>query len=736
MLAAAVSYGWAGEASTVRVQVDWGLPPDRAVSPAVVYLEGRQARLNPSAQPVLIDQKGMRFIPRVAVLELGGLLIFRNSDPEVHNVNSSSRCCSFNLMVAVGQEVSVKPERPGIMTVLCNIHPQMRASVVVIPGPYWAWVEPGQTEVRLERVPAGSYRVVLFQEQCRSVSTTVEVPDTEETTVKLELIPLVSLSGPLASAEASSPLMPTTWTEVLRRVDETLEQSIAAAAAGDAERAEQQALEAYFRHFEGAHLETAVMLFRGSQQAFALERAFARFWRAAGEAARLPEAEGRRKIAELRNQARWLAAELRKECQHLEQRQVDGPHKVAALLQGNVPNSVGAPGTAVPVHRVLRDLRSALEQVGERYGVGRAPEAASMLAAAYFDLFHQIEPALRASAPNKVLQLEEQFLQLRHKLAAGHLTPEEGRAELGKLYAAVENAAADLRSGQLQILVLAANSFLILFREGLEAILMISALVGYLVRTGQQSRVKFLASGVVAAVGATVLCWAAVRWLLSRSGLAQELLEGLVALTAAAVLFYVSYWLISKTQARRWQEFLSRRVHASLTTGKGSLLALAAFLAVYREGAETMLFYEALLIGADRRTVLGALAGASLAVAGLLLMWQAMRTATSRLPLRGLFQVTGTLLFVLAIVFAGQGTRALQEAGLMDTTPLLARAYAWLSEHAAPLSQVLASLGIYPTLQTLSIQLLLLVGGLGALAITRTWKGKQQVQPAPAESRS
>ena len=200
----------------------------------------------------------------------------------------------------------------------------------------------------------------------------------------------------------------------------------------------------------------------------------------------------------------------------------------------------------------------------------------------------------------------------------------------------------------------------------------------------------------------------------SVQGAAREILEGLVMLAASGVLFYVSYWLISQLEAKRWMDFLKQQARRGLELGGQGTLALTAFLAVYREGAETSLMYQALL-GSEGRTrpgFLGLAAGLALGLVLLAVIAVLIRATTVRLPLRTFFKFSGLFLFALAIVFAGNGVFELQNAGILLTTNL-----AWLGRG-------LPWAGLYPNLQVISVQGLLLAGAILAwLLMPRTSLG-------------
>jgi high-affinity iron transporter len=191
-------------------------------------------------------------------------------------------------------------------------------------------------------------------------------------------------------------------------------------------------------------------------------------------------------------------------------------------------------------------------------------------------------------------------------------------------------------------------------------------------------------------------------------------------LLAAAVLFFVSYWLISKAEADKWQRYIQGKVKTALSRGSGWALAGAAFLAVFREGVETVLFYEALLgtaEGAEGMVVAG-FAGGVVALAFVYLLF--LRFGM-RIPIRPFFFGTSVLLYYLAFVFAGRGVAELQEGGLISTTP------------TAAVPQV-DLFGIHPTVEGLLVQGLLLACLLYAVAVTlaRSRRHRTQVEQAVA----
>jgi high-affinity iron transporter len=259
-------------------------------------------------------------------------------------------------------------------------------------------------------------------------------------------------------------------------------------------------------------------------------------------------------------------------------------------------------------------------------------------------------------------------------------------------------------------------AFLIYFREGIEAALLVGALLAGVRRFGRADAAGYLHAGWLAAIPAGVLTWLGTDRLIALGAERRELIEGVVALAASAVLFSVSFWLISRAEARHWVGYLKASLEASLSRRSLLVLAGVSFLAVYREAAETVLFTQALLLDAQgQRGQVWAGAAAGLIAVAL----AALLTAKTvhRLPIGPFFAVSGALLCALAISFAGSGFYALVAAGYLPPRPVPFPEIPWL--------------GIHPDLTSLLAQLAIATsaGGAGLASLLR----RQQEVAAPAE---
>jgi high-affinity iron transporter len=252
------------------------------------------------------------------------------------------------------------------------------------------------------------------------------------------------------------------------------------------------------------------------------------------------------------------------------------------------------------------------------------------------------------------------------------------------------------------------QSFVLLVREGFEAILIVAALMTFLAKAGATERRRHVAQGAWAAVGASAVTGVAIAALFEITPSQREALEGVTMLLATAVLFYVSYWLLSKVEVDRWNAFVRSRMEEALSTGSGLALSSVAFLAVYREGVETILFYNALLASAESATA-AVLGGILVGVVALVLIYLGISRFGLKVPMKPFFAMTSAMLYYMAFVFAGKGIAELQGAGLVPTTVVQ-----WAPR--------IPFLGIYPTLQSLSLQALLLV--LLVLAVAWTQRNR------------
>ncbi len=245
------------------------------------------------------------------------------------------------------------------------------------------------------------------------------------------------------------------------------------------------------------------------------------------------------------------------------------------------------------------------------------------------------------------------------------------------------------------------SCFGIILREGLEAILVVGAIIAYLIKSGHKGKLKVVYAGCVLAIAASFLS----AWLLDRLKLAntanQEIIEGVTALLAVVVLFYVSNWMVSKAEADAWNKYIDDQVKESAETGSAFTLGFTAFLAVFREGAEVILFYQPLINDSSSTSYVWGGFGVGCVV--LAVVFLAIRFLSIKIPLRPFFLGTSILMFIMSISFLGSGIKELIEGDVIDMT-----SPEWL-QSIIPFNDTLDVLGIYPVLETLIPQLILIL---------------------------
>lgn len=378
-------------------------------------------------------------------------------------------------------------------------------------------------------------------------------------------------------------------------------------------------------------------------------------------------------------------------------------------LTTSTPSGIkrSAGDTAAALHAWLRANPGALEQsrpeplvvaiTGVRnsldlYAAGEPQAAHDAAVDAYLEGFELAESSLSTTQPDQVRAVEAAMIELR--LAIRKRLPNADVQRAGETVLAQLQITLDAQSGEsLSPWVAFISALIIILREGLEAILVLGAVAAFLNKTERRDALPWLHAGWAAALAVGVLTWIVSNYFIAISGATREITEGVTALIAAGVLFYVGFWMHSKLNAQRWNAFIQESVHSALNQRGLWAIAGIAFIAVYREVFETVLFFQALwaqvtVPSAETSMITGAALGGALIVG---LAWAIFRFGV-RLPLKQFFAVTALVMIALAVIFSGKGVAALQEAGKLPLDPV-----------AFPRIELL---GIYPTLQSLTAQLL------------------------------
>jgi high-affinity iron transporter len=344
--------------------------------------------------------------------------------------------------------------------------------------------------------------------------------------------------------------------------------------------------------------------------------------------------------------------------------------------------------------RELVDQSLATAQAGDRQ------RAYDLAREAYLDHFEYAEIPLRLRDPNLVLDLEFSFAKLRNGIRDGAPMSElESTAQ--EIRVGLRNVDRTLADPGFAAPILAFFfAFTILFREGLEAVLLLAILLGSLEAGRARNFRKPLGLGVLGAVVASALVWVLATVVIDIAPLQRELLEGVTAVVAVAVLFAVTFWLVARLEQRRRMEFMRARTAGAIAAGSAIAFAGLGFTAVFREGFETVLFYQALILFAQGLLEWVALGAAAAAAALGVVGWAVLKLG-KRLPVKQLLLAGASTLLLLSVAFAGNAVRSLQEGDWVSVTPIDG-GWARLPVYLAELT------GIHPTREGIFVQLVLL----------------------------
>jgi len=343
------------------------------------------------------------------------------------------------------------------------------------------------------------------------------------------------------------------------------------------------------------------------------------------------------------------------------------------------------------------------------YQVGDRDAAYELAVEAYLEGFELMEGNINAVDPGLRKEVEAAMTEYRNLVRKG-APPAAAEASVQRIGTLLDTTITRLDTTALSGKTAFVSALVILLREGLEALLVVAALAAFLIRTDRRDGLAYIYAGIAAAFVLGAATWVAANTVIDISGAQRELTEGFAALFAAVVLFSVGFWMHSKTSAMQWQAFIETNLQRHLGTGTLWGLAGLSFIAVYREIFEVVLFYQALWMQStpegQQMIFYGLLVAAGLLV---ILGWVILRYST-RLPLRQFFAVSGIFMFVLAFVFTGKGIAALQEAGKIPLDPI-----------NIPSIELL---GIYPNMQSIGVQLLLVVVAVVMLYVSESGKRK------------
>jgi high-affinity iron transporter len=348
----------------------------------------------------------------------------------------------------------------------------------------------------------------------------------------------------------------------------------------------------------------------------------------------------------------------------------------------------------------IDQIRVKLDEMLQQYKEGNHDEALSASRSAYLDSYENIEIPLRPISPDFTLDMEIKFAQLRNLIEA-NAAYEKIQGKVFEIRQGLDESERLVSgTGVVAPAIAFSTSFSIIFREGLESALIIGAILAYLEASRNVRFKKHVYYGIAIAVGATAATWFIAEFMIEISGASRELIEAIAGISAVAVLFWVSFWVLNKVETKRWIEFVKAKVWRATTTGSVMVFVLLSFFTVYREGFETVLFYQAILSFAKNMewyVIVGLLSGLAIIIGVVFLI----RKLGKKLPLRVLFGLTMGVGAYMSIAFMGNAIRSFQEVGYISTTHLIG---------IIPRFDInIASMtGIHPTFETVVAQLILL----------------------------
>jgi len=348
----------------------------------------------------------------------------------------------------------------------------------------------------------------------------------------------------------------------------------------------------------------------------------------------------------------------------------------------------------------IDSIRIKLVELLQKYKEGENDEAFMAARSAYLDSYERIEVPLRPINPDYTLDMEIKFAELRN-LIQQHQPYPRVEAKVVEIRSGLDESERLVTgTGTLAPSLAFSTSFSIIFREGLESALIIGAILTYLEASRNSHYKKHVYLGIVIAIIATVITWFFAQFVIDITGASKELIEAIAGISAVVVLFWVSFWILNKVETKKWIEFVKAKVWQATTTGSVMVFAMLSFFTIYREGFETVLFYQAMFSFAKNMEIFVFL-GLVLGLAVIISVVFIIRKLGKKLPLRVLFGLTMAIGAYMSIAFIGNAIREFQEIGYISTTHLFG---------IIPRLEInLATMtGIHPTLETTIAQILLL----------------------------
>ncbi|MFC0789995.1 FTR1 family protein [Pasteurella multocida] len=477
------------------------------------------------------------------------------------------------------------------------------------------------------------------------------------------------------------------WQQSFKIIDDLLAQAISAYEQGEFAQAKKWVQQAQYDGFKNAEMEMAIRQNRSASISASINQQFYDLIR----------------LSEKPDQLNNLGYQITLLLQEIEEQLPNLPTtRETQVVQAQVNSTDNTPDQ--DWQNVTNEINQRIQQAMNLYQQGEQKKAMLAVQDTYFDVFESsgMENKIGARDSNMKAELEGYFTRLVSLIKA-NASSDQLQQQANQLAQGLSKSVEMLQGGKQSHWSMFLYSLLIILREGLEALLIVAAIVTYLIKNQHQDKLPVIRQSVYVALIASLITAVIFQFVFANAGASRELLEGFTMMITVVMLFMMSYWLLSKVEAQNWQRYLEGKLSSALTTGSLIGLWLTSFLAVYREGAETVLFYYALVADATSAvSYLYLFAGLVVGIVILTICYLIMRYTVVKLPLKPFFMFTGTFMYLMAFVFAGKSVLELIEGKLFEPTLITGvPEISWL--------------GIYPYLETLIPQVILLIAALFAL---------------------
>ena len=483
------------------------------------------------------------------------------------------------------------------------------------------------------------------------------------------------------------------WQQSFKTIDDLVAQAITYYENGDFSNAKKTFQQAQYDGYKNSEMEMSVRTNRSSEISSAINQQFYNLIRLSEQ----PD-----QMTEIAYQSTQLLQDIEEQLPNLpttrEEQNVQMGQSDTQTTNDNADQDWA---------KISTDINQRIQQAIVLYQQGDAKKAMLSVQNTYFDVFENsgMENKIGSRDSNFKAELEGYFTRLVSLMKAGQGDKLQDQA-VG-LSQNLAKAVEMLQGGEQSDWSMFLYSLLIILREGLEALLIVAAIVAYMVKNNHHDKLPVIRQSVYVALAASVVTAFIFQLIFENSGQNRELLEGFTMIIAVFMLFSMSYWLLSKVEAQNWKRYLEGKLSTALTAGSLFGLWVTSFLAIYREGAETVLFYYALIGDAKSAVSLAYLLAGFVSGAILLaICYFIMRYSVVKLPLKPFFMFTGSFMYMMAFVFAGKSVLELIEGKLFEPTLV-----AGVPE--------ISWLGVYPYVETLVPQAILILAAIFAFFVMK-----------------